>query len=141
MPIRRSANRTLVNFLSALNNQMLEDFQVLAIPTKTNFRGINLREVVIFHGPFGYSEFSPFVEYSKNESKNWMRAAIEAAYKPKPELRKSKVKINATLPKVDLDKVKKMVLENETIDTEERYQFQWDRETKQIKTKNLFIIK
>ena len=105
MPIRRSANRTLVNFLSALNNQMLEDFQVLAIPTKTNFRGINLREVVIFHGPFGYSEFSPFVEYSKNESKNWMRAAIEAAYKPKPELRKSKVKINATLPKVDLDKV------------------------------------
>ena len=109
MPIRRSANRTLVNFLSALNNQMLEDFQVLAIPTKTNFRGINLREVVIFHGPFGYSEFSPFVEYSKNESKNWMRAAIEAAYKPKPELRKSKVKINATLPKVDLDKVKNIL--------------------------------
>jgi hypothetical protein len=27
-----------------------------------------------------------------------------------------------------------MVLENETIETEERYQFQWDRETKQIKT-------
>ena len=35
---------------------------------------------------------------------------------------------------VDFDKVKKMVLENETIDTEERYQFQWDRETKQIRT-------
>ena len=106
MPIKRSANLTLVNFLSALNNQMLDDFQVLAIPTKTNFRGINLREVVIFRGPFGYSEFSPFIEYSNIESTNWMRAALEAAYKPKPELKQKTVKINATLPKVDLDKVK-----------------------------------
>ena len=88
---------------------MLEDLQVLAIPTKTNFRGINLREVVIFRGPFGYSEFSPFIEYSNIESTNWMRAALEAAYKPKPELKQKTVKINATLPKVDLDKVKNIL--------------------------------
>ena len=35
---------------------------------------------------------------------------------------------------VDFDRVKRMVLESETIETEARYQFIWDRETKEIKT-------
>ena len=35
---------------------------------------------------------------------------------------------------VDFDRVKKMVLESDTIQTEARYQFIWDRDTKQIKT-------
>ena len=35
---------------------------------------------------------------------------------------------------VDFEKVKRMVLESELIETVPRYQFIWDRETKQIKT-------
>ena len=35
---------------------------------------------------------------------------------------------------VDFEKVKRMVLESETIETEARYQFIWDRDTKEIKT-------
>ena len=35
---------------------------------------------------------------------------------------------------VSFDKVKDMVLKHETIETEKRFQFVWDQETKQIKT-------
>ena len=85
---------------------MLQDLHVLAIPTKTDFRGIKTREVAIFRGPFGWSEFSPFIEYSDQEAKNWFIAALEAAYRPRPDLKKERIKINATLPKVNRDQIK-----------------------------------
>ena len=85
--------------------KIFRDLEVLSLPTKTNFRGINTREVVIFQGDAGWSEFSPFVEYSDKECVRWLKASLEAAYKPWPELKINSVAINATLPKVNLDKV------------------------------------
>ena len=35
--------------------------RVIALHTKTNFRGINTREVALFKGEFGWGEFSPFL--------------------------------------------------------------------------------
>ena len=34
---------------------LLESMRVVALPTRTNFRGINLREVALFQGPQGWS--------------------------------------------------------------------------------------
>ena len=72
--------------------------RVLALPTKTNFRGINIREVALFQGVAGWGEFSPFIEYQPSECVPWLRSAIEAATTPWPELKRSKVKVNGTIP-------------------------------------------
>ena len=81
--------------------KILKDLEVLSIPTTTKFRGISEREVVIFQGPAGWSEFSPFVEYDDFEAKNWLKAAIEGANRNWQNLKKEKIKINATLPNVE----------------------------------------
>lgn len=72
--------------------------RVVALPTKTNFRGINIREVALFQGEAGWGEFSPFLEYQPRECVPWLQSAIEAATKQWPELKRSKVKVNGTIP-------------------------------------------
>lgn len=84
---------------------MISNFEVLSIPTKTNFRGINHREVVIFEGAHGWSEFSPFLEYDSHESVTWLKAALEAANTPRPDFFREKVLVNATLPAVEPERV------------------------------------
>jgi O-succinylbenzoate synthase len=78
--------------------ELFSTMRVVALPTKTNFRGINLREVALFKGEAGWGEFSPFVEYQPSECLPWLLSAIEAATKPWPELHHSKVKVNGTIP-------------------------------------------
>ena len=87
----------------------LNDIQFCAIPTLTDFRGINQREIVVFKGVTGWSEFSPFVEYGDEECKNWLRAAVEGAYFAWPELKNDLVPINATLPKINTNDVAKFL--------------------------------
>ena len=42
-----------------MDQSLLESMRVIALPTKTNFRGVNLREVALFQGEYGWGEFSP----------------------------------------------------------------------------------
>jgi O-succinylbenzoate synthase len=77
---------------------ILDSLRVVSLPTKTNFRGINQREVALFEGPQGWSEFSPFLEYSDEESASWLACAIEAATIPTPHLFRKAIAVNATLP-------------------------------------------
>jgi O-succinylbenzoate synthase len=77
---------------------ILDSLRVVNLPTKTNFRGINHREVALFQGPQGWAEFSPFLEYSDVESSRWLACAIEAATQAPPTLYRSSVGVNATLP-------------------------------------------
>jgi len=77
------------------------DLLVLAIPLRNKFRGITVREVALFRGSQGWSEFSPFLEYDDQEAATWMRSALEAANTPWPELFHEKIAINATLPIVE----------------------------------------
>jgi O-succinylbenzoate synthase len=77
---------------------LLESMRVIALPTKRNFRGINLREVALFQGEYGWGEFSPFLEYGDEESAPWLACAIEAATKPRPKLYRSSVRVNGTIP-------------------------------------------
>lgn len=83
--------------------------QVVSIPVKANFRGINFREIALFEGSAGWSEFSPFIEYSNKESSTWLKAAIEGATKEPPKPIRDQVEINATLPNVKVSEVKDLL--------------------------------
>ena len=81
-----------------MDQSLLETMRVVALPTKTNFRGISVREVALFKGEYGWAEFSPFLEYGFEESAPWLMCAIEAATKPRPKLYRNCVKVNGTIP-------------------------------------------
>jgi O-succinylbenzoate synthase len=81
------------------------DLSILSIPLRNKFRGIDHREIAIFRGPFGWTEFGPFLEYDDEEASVWMKAALEAAQKPWPRLYRQKIPINATLPIVEPEEV------------------------------------
>ncbi len=84
---------------------LLDTAHVVAIPTRTRFRGISLREAVIFEGQNGASEFSPFTEYDDAESSRWLEAAIEFGWGEFPETINDVIAVNATVPAVDADEV------------------------------------
>ena len=77
---------------------ILDSLRVVSLPTKTNFRGVDHREVALFEGRQGWAEFSPFLEYSDEECAPWLACAIEAATVPIPHLFRSTIAVNATLP-------------------------------------------
>jgi len=81
-----------------MSQELFSTMRVIALPTKTNFRGINIREVALFLGEAGWGEFSPFLEYQPSECIPWLQSAIESATKPWPELHRNKVKVNGTIP-------------------------------------------
>jgi O-succinylbenzoate synthase len=72
--------------------------QVVALPLKSKFRGITVREVALFKGPAGWGEFAPFLEYDDAESSTWLLSAIDAATNPAPMAYRGFIKVNATLP-------------------------------------------
>lgn len=78
--------------------QILDSLKVVSLPTKTNFRGITSREVALIEGPFGWGEFSPFIEYDFAESIPWLTSAVEAAFAPRPPQLRDFIEVNATLP-------------------------------------------
>ena len=81
-----------------MDQQLLETLRVIALPTKTNFRGITVREVALFKGQYGWAEFSPFLEYDDAEASYWLASAIEAATTPRPQLFRTSVAVNGTIP-------------------------------------------
>jgi len=85
------------------------DLQVVSIPVKNTFRGIKSREIALFEGPAGWSEFSPFLEYDNKQSAIWMKAALEAATKPTPSPLRNEVIVNATLPNIKPSEVEKVL--------------------------------
>ena len=81
-----------------MDQRLLETLRVIALPTKTNFRGITVREVALFKGEYGWGEFSPFLEYDDAEASHWLACAIEAATTPRPQLFRTSVAVNGTIP-------------------------------------------
>jgi O-succinylbenzoate synthase len=92
-----------------MEKQLLDSLRVVALPTKTNFRGVTVREVALFKGEQGWAEFSPFVEYEDQECAPWLACAIEAATVAKPHLYRTHVAVNGTIPalndEADLERV------------------------------------
>jgi O-succinylbenzoate synthase len=92
-----------------MDQQLLDTLRVIALPMKTKFRGISVREVALIKGEYGWGEFSPFLEYDDAESAPWLASALEAATTPKPQLYRTSLAINGTIPALndpgDLKKV------------------------------------
>jgi len=74
--------------------------RVVSIPLRQRFRGIETREVLLFEGPEGWTEFSPFVEYGDVEASAWLAAALDFGWQAAPPLLRDSVPVNATLPAV-----------------------------------------
>jgi O-succinylbenzoate synthase len=60
---------------------------------------------MLFEGPNGWAEWSPFLEYSDEEAAVWLSAAIEFAYGSMSTLHRDRIAVNATLPAVAPDQV------------------------------------
>ena len=80
--------------------ELLASARVVSVPMGVKFRGVTHREVVLFEGSHGWTEWSPFLEYEDEEAAVWLRAALEFGFSPTPRLNKSAIYINATLAAV-----------------------------------------
>ncbi|SED72503.1 O-succinylbenzoate synthase [Amycolatopsis tolypomycina] len=83
--------------------------KVYAIPLRTRFRGITVREGVLLRGPAGWGEFCPFADYSDAESVPWLRAALEAAEAGWPAPVRDRVEVNTTVPVVAPERAYELV--------------------------------
>jgi len=89
-----------VEITPEIKEQILGTAKVLSIPMRTKFRGLTTREVLLFEGPNGWAEWSPFTEYGDEEASIWLKAAIEWAFGDIPKTEVKTIKVNATLPAV-----------------------------------------
>ncbi len=81
--------------------ELLAGAHVVALPLATRFRGIDVREAVVFEGPEGWTEFSPFPEYDDAEASAWLAAAIDFGWAAQPAPVRTRIAVNATVPAVD----------------------------------------
>jgi o-succinylbenzoate synthase len=81
--------------------ELLGSLRAFAIPMRTKFRGITVREGALIQGPAGWGEFSPFAEYGPAESARWLASAIESATVPWPAPLRERVPVNVTVPAVE----------------------------------------
>ncbi|GAA1622211.1 o-succinylbenzoate synthase [Leucobacter chromiireducens] len=89
--------------------EVLDSMRVVAIPTRTRFRGVTVREAAIFDAPAGPSEFSPFTEYDDAEAASWLAAALDYGWTAQPAPRLDRVEVNATVPAVAPDEVARIL--------------------------------
>lgn len=84
---------------------LLGTTRVVALPMTTRFRGVDVREALLFEGPQGWAEFSPFVEYADAEASVWLAAAIDYAWNAQPAPLRERIPVNATVPAVSAGEV------------------------------------
>jgi O-succinylbenzoate synthase len=70
----------------------------LAMPVR--FRGLERRQGLLWRGPAGWAEWSPFLDYTGAELVPWLRAADEAAERGWPAPVRTEVPVNCTVPAV-----------------------------------------
>ncbi|KQR39252.1 o-succinylbenzoate synthase [Microbacterium sp. Leaf159] len=84
---------------------LLSSARIVALPMHTRFRGVDTREALLFEGPQGWAEFSPFLEYEDAEAATWLAAAIDFAWRPQPEPLRERIGVNATIPAIEASRV------------------------------------
>jgi len=85
--------------------EVLDRTHIVSIPTKTNFRGVQKREIALIEGDENWGEFSPFLEYEAKEAAQWLKSAIESAVTPFQGNGIDFIPVNATLPAVPIEQV------------------------------------
>jgi O-succinylbenzoate synthase len=89
--------------------ELIGTMRAFAIPMRTKFRGITVREGALIEGPAGWGEFSPFPEYGPRESARWLASAIESATVPWPDPVRDQIPVNVTVPAVGPDRAREIV--------------------------------
>jgi o-succinylbenzoate synthase len=89
--------------------ELLGTLRAFAIPMRTKFRGITVREGALIEGPAGWGEFSPFAEYGPAESARWLASAIESATTRWPAPVRGSVPVNVTVPAVGPERAYEIV--------------------------------
>lgn len=84
---------------------IIDSARAVALPMHTRFRGVDTREALLFEGPRGWAEFSPFVEYADAEAATWLAAAVDFAWNEQPASLRERIPVNATVPAVDAARV------------------------------------
>lgn len=84
---------------------LLASARVVSLPMHTRFRGVDTREALLFEGPEGWAEFSPFLEYEDAEAATWLAAAIDFAWRPQPAPLRERIGVNATIPAIEAARV------------------------------------
>ena len=87
--------------MSLTLEEALASLRVVALPMKTKFRGLELRETALIQGSAGWGEFAPFIEYDAKESLPWLESAIEQSSTHLPAGLRSSIRVNATVPPSD----------------------------------------
>ena len=87
----------------------MADPHVFAIPLRTRFRGITVREGVLLRGAAGWGEWSPFLEYDDATARPWLACAREAADVGWPPPVRDVVPVNVTVPATDPDRAHAIV--------------------------------
>ncbi|AYF98097.1 o-succinylbenzoate synthase [Protaetiibacter intestinalis] len=90
-------------------DELLAGAHTVRLPLATRFRGVTEREALLLHGPNGWAEFSPFLEYDDAEAAAWLAAAIEAGWGEPPAARRDRIPVNATLPTVPVDRIREVL--------------------------------
>ena len=90
-------------------NDLVATAKVVSIPLRTKFRGLTERELLVFEGPNGWSEWAAFTEYQDEEAATWLQAAIEWGFDELPEPVRKLVPVNAILPAVPTNEVAKVL--------------------------------
>uniref|UniRef100_UPI0028A713C0 o-succinylbenzoate synthase n=1 Tax=Pseudonocardia pini TaxID=2758030 RepID=UPI0028A713C0 len=89
--------------------EVVDSAAVYSIPMTTRFRGITVREGLLFRGPAGWGEFCAFPEYADAEAAAWFAGAREAAFEGWPEPVRSRVPVNYIVPAVAPERAADMV--------------------------------
>lgn len=88
---------------------LIDSARVVALPMHSRFRGVEVREALLFEGPEGWAEFSPFTEYDDAEAATWLAAAIDFAWREQPAPVRDRIGVNATIPAVDAARVAELL--------------------------------
>ena len=93
-------------------DELLTNVRVVALPLRSRFRGLSVRETMLIAGANenSWGEFAAFTEYDDDESAPWLASAIEQAWHLGPTtverpLFRDEVRTNATLPAVSAGEV------------------------------------
>jgi O-succinylbenzoate synthase len=109
LPDQAEVDHNAARLRSAAELLELGAARVYAIPLKTRFRGILLREGVVFPGPAGWGEFCPFAEYDDTEAAGWLATAVEQAALGWPAPLRDRIPVNVTVPAVDPERAHRIV--------------------------------
>jgi o-succinylbenzoate synthase len=76
---------------------------VYQIGLHTRFRGVTVRQGLVWRGAAGWAEWSPFLDYGPADARIWLGAAMEAAEIGWPDPVRAVVPVNCTIPAVDTE--------------------------------------